>query len=217
MNAYIRIVLLLIIDLLSFKLAGFWLGIVATCIVVYRILSILGVLGSIVIYKNCFKDGISYTKDYIGPYYKQRNAFLEAVKLIETFKLKDFFVIAIYHDSPNTVEKSKLRSSIGLYRVNSMKNEDVPEDFEKFCEKNGYNKNELPKTESLYGHWNFSNFIAMIMGIIKFYKYLHQKGNYYKVDETKMKVCVEIYESDNSMSFYVPLEGEKFMIFKKDK
>jgi hypothetical protein len=109
MNAYIRIVLLLIIDLLSFKLAGFWLGIVATCIVVYRILSILGVLGSIVIYKNCFKDGISYTKDYIGPYYKQRNAFLEAVKLIETFKLKDFFVIAIYHDSPNTVEKKQIK------------------------------------------------------------------------------------------------------------
>ena len=224
MNGYIKIVLLLIINLLSFKIAGFWLGIVVTCIIIYRILTILGIFRSPILYRAVFKDGISYTKDYLGLYSKQKKEFIEAAKLIETYKLKNFVVIAFYYDNPDKVEDNKLRSSIGIYRKNSKDNETVPEDFEKFCETHGYNKNELPKEDCLYSNWDYFNTLSMIIGYIKFYKLLNNKlkddffKKQFRVDEKKIKVTIEVYESHNKyMSFYVPLNGDSFMIFKKDK
>ncbi len=41
----------------------------------------------------------------------------------------------------------------------------------------------------------------------------------FRVDESQIKAFIEAYEFEhNSMSFYVPLiNGDKFMLFKKDK
>ena len=64
----------------------------------------------------------------------------------------------------------------------------------------------------------------MIIGYIKFYKLLNNKlkddffKKQFRVNEKKIKVTIEVYEfHNNNMSFYVPLNGESFMIFKKDK
>ena len=225
MNGYVRILLLIIIDLLSFKLGGFWFGIAATGIVVFRILSIIGFTRSPVIYRGFFKDGICFTKDHLGSYSNLHEAFKEALKLIEQFKLKDYVVIGIYYDQPGEVEESKLRSSVGIYKKNMTKiAEKIPEDFEKYCESKGYIKNELPMADSLYSNWDYINVFSMMLGIYKFYNLLKQnlKDNFFKkqfrVDEKKIKVSIETYEANNIINFYVPfINGEKFMIFKKDK
>ena len=41
----------------------------------------------------------------------------------------------------------------------------------------------------------------------------------FKVDESQIKASIEVYKFDHSsMSFYIPLvNGDKFMLFKKDK
>lgn len=225
MNGYIRIALLFIINFICFKLVGFWFGIISSFIVIYRILTLIGITRTPIIYRGFFIDGISYTKDYLGPYSKHQEAFMEAGKLIETYKLKNFVVIALYYDSPSTIEESKLRSSIGIYKKNIAKSEEIPEDFEKYCEQNGYNKNELPRADAIYSNWDYFNFISMMIGIQKFYKLINNKlkdeyfKKQYKVDEKKLKAFIEVYEChNNSMSFYVPItKGDNFMVFKKDK
>ena len=222
MNPYTKISLLFITNFLAFKIGGLWIGLISLCIVVYKILNIIGYTRNPSIFKGSFQNGISFTKDYVGPYSQHKDAFLEATKLIETYKLKNFVVFAIYYDMPNTVEESKLKCSIGIYQKNFDK---VPEEFERYCEQNGYNKNELPNANSLYSSWEYINYSSMMIGINKFYKIMNynlKDANFkriFRVDESKIKVFIEVYEQPNSyMSFYIPLlNSEKFLIFKKDK
>ena len=225
MNIYVRILLLIIINLLCFKLAGFWIGMICSCIVVYKILSFFGITRTPSIFVGSFVEGISFTKDYFGSYTKHQKEFMEAGQLIEKFKLKDYSLIALYYDSPNSVEENKLRCSIGIYTKSKNSIEKITEEFEKYCEENGYNKNELPNARSLYSNWDYFNFASMIIGIQKFYKLIYKNlkdDNFkklFKVDESKIKAMIEVYErSNDSMSFYVPLiNGEKFMLFKNNK
>ena len=65
----------------------------------------------------------------------------------------------------------------------------------------------------------------MLIGIKKFYAELHDslKNKYfrknYKIESEEVKVCIELYESDSCLKFYVPLsQYESFLIhddFKK--
>jgi hypothetical protein len=223
MNPYIKICLLLLINYYSFTLAGIWFGILSLSLTIYKILSLLGLTKSPIINLSHFDDGITYTKDYLGAYSKQKEAFTEATKLIETFKLQDYVIIALYYDYPGSVEESQLRSSIGIYKKKGFENKES-EDFEKYCEQNGYNKNELPSCKALFSHWDFLNFAAMIIGIQKFYKLIEKNldnteyRKKYRIDKSKITAFLEVYETMNSMSFYVPIENEeKFMIYKKEK
>ena len=107
---YIKIILLLIANIFSFKLTGFWLGLLSTSIVIYKILSYFGITKSPLIYQGSFQGGVLFTKDYIGSYSKNQAAFCEAGQLIKKFKLKDFLIVSFYYDSPSSVEEKKLRS-----------------------------------------------------------------------------------------------------------
>ena len=223
MNPYIKICLLLLINYFCFTLAGVWFGILSLGITIYKILSLLGITKTPIINLGHFAEGITYTKDYLGSYSKQRDAFMEALKLIEIFKLQDFAIIALYYDTPGKVEESKQRCSIGLYKKKSFENKES-EEFEKYCQENGYNKNELPNCRALYSNWDYLNFAAMIVGSQKVYKMLESNlkndefKKKYSIDESKITVSLEVYENMNSMSFYIPIEnGDKFLIFKKDQ
>ena len=170
-------------------------------------------------------QGLSYTKDYFGSYTQHKLAFAEASKLIKTFNLKGFVLIAIYYDKPGTMDDNKLRSSIGIYKRSRWSSEKISEEFEKYCEQNGYNKTELPDTSSLCCIWDYFNYDTMMIGVQKFYKLLDLKirdDNFKKtfnIDENKTKISVEVYENiDSNISFYVPLVNtENFMVFKKNK
>ena len=62
-----------------------------------------------------FDEGITFTKDYYGSYSTHHEAFCEASKLIQNYNLQNYIAIALYYDSPGSVEEDKLRSSIGIY------------------------------------------------------------------------------------------------------
>ena len=225
MNPYIKLSLLVVVNLLCFKLAGLWFGLIATCIVIYKILSMLGILRNISFYRGPFYEGVIFTKDYLGPYTQQEEAYKDAFKLIELFKLEDFVLIAIFFDSPEKVEENKLRSSIGIYKKNIGFADKLPEEFERYCEKNGYNKAELPNSTSIYSSWEFFNNYSLKMGITKFYQHLKKNLNdanfkrTYNFNESKLKATVELYNKEfNKIEFFVPiLNGDKFLVFKKDK
>jgi len=225
MNVYAKILLLIFINLLCYAFTGFWIGLFASCILIYKILSYFGITRTPNIFIGHFEEGLSFTKDYYGSYKKHKKEFMEACQLIQKFKLKDFLVIALYYDSPDSVEEKKLRCSIGIYTKNINFVENIPKEFEKYCEENGYNKNELPSSRSLYCNWKYFNFLSMIIGVIKFYKLMEKNmkdDNFketFRVDESQIKASIEVYEMDHSsVSFYLPLaNGDKFMLFKKEK
>ena len=215
--------LYLIINLLAFKLGGFWLGLIALCIVIYKLLDMFGIIRNIIIYKGSFGDGIVFTKDYYGSYNNLQQAFNEAKKLISTYQLKDFLIIGIYYDKADSPDQNKLRSSIGIYKPNRGFPDKVPEEFERYCQNNEYNKNELPNTSSLYASWDYFNTFTLITGIKKFKSTLYSKikdpsfKRLFKVDESKVKIIVEVYK-EKEVNFYVPLLNvDKFMLFQKDK
>ena len=220
---YWKIPLYLIISLLAFKLGGFWIGLIALCIVIYKLLDMFGIIRNIIIYKGSFGDGIVFTKDYYGSYNNLQQAFNEAKKLISTYQLKDFSIIGIYYDKADSPDQNKLRSSIGIYKQNRGFPDKVPEEFERYCQNNEYNKNELPNTSSLYASWDYFNTFTLITGIKKFKSTLYSKlkdpsfKRLFKVDENKVKVIVEVYK-EKEVNFYVPLLNvDKFMLFQKDK
>ena len=98
----------------------------------------------------------------------------------------------------------------------------MTKNFLNYCEENGYNKSELPSTNSLCCNWKYFDFISMIIGIQKFYKALaitlkdEKFKEKFEFDESKIKTCIEVYENDcTSLSFFVPLNDDKFILFKK--
>ena len=220
---YWKIGLYLIINLLAFKLGGFWLGLIALCIVIYKLLDMFGIIRNIIFYRGSFGDGIVFTKDYYGSYNNLQQAFNEAKKLISTYQLKDFSIIGIYYDKADSPDQNKLRSSIGIYKQNRGFPDKVPEEFERYCQNNEYNKNELPNSNSIYASWDYFNTFTLINGIKKFKSVLYSKlkdpsfKRLFKVDENKVKVIVEVYK-EKEVNFYVPLLNvDKFMLFQKDK
>ena len=225
MNPFCSIILLLYTNYLVYHYSGIFLGLISSLIVIYKISYILGKTRTPTIFLGSFQQGLSYTKDYFGSYTQHKGAFLEAKKLIEKYKLKDFVLIAIYYDKPGSMDDNKLRSSIGIYKRSKWSPEKVPEEFEKYCEENGYNKTELPDASSLCCIWDYFNYSSMMIGIQKFYKLFEVKirdGNFkkmYNIDENKTKISIEVYESiDSYISFYVPLtNNENFMVFKKNR
>ena len=213
----------LIINLLAFKFGGFWLELISLCIFIYKLLDMFGIIRNIIFYRGSFGDGIVFTKDYYGSYNNLQQAFNEAKKLISTYQLKDFLIIGIYYDKADSPDQNKLRSSIGIYKQNRGFPDKVPEEFERYCEKNEYNKNELPNSNSIYASWDYFNTFTLINGIKKFKSVLYSKlkdpsfKRLFKVDESKVKVIVEVYK-EKEVNFYVPLLNvDKFMLFKKDK
>ena len=162
-------------------------------------------------------------EDYYGPYYNLQKAFDDAKKLISTYQLKDFLIIGIYYDKDDSPDQSKLRSSIGIYKPNRGFPDKVPEEFERYCKENEYNKNELPNSNSIYASWEYFNVFTLMNGIKKFKSSLYSKikdpsfKRLFKVDESKVKVIVEVYK-EKEVNFYVPLLNvDKFMLFQKDK
>ena len=220
---YWKIGLYLIINLLAYKLGGFWLGLIAFCIVIYKLLDMFGIVRNITFYRGSFGDGIVFTKDYYGPYNNLQKAFDDAKKLISTYQLKDFLIIGIYYDKTDSPDQSKLRSSIGIYKPNRGFPDKVPEEFERYCQENEYNKAELPNSNSIYASWEYFNVFTLMNGIKKFKSQLYSKlkdpsfKRLFKVDESKVKLIVEVYK-EKEVNFYVPLLNvDKFMLFKKDK
>ena len=182
-----------------------------------------GIIRNIIFYRGSFGDGIVFTKDYYGPYNNLQQAFNDAKKLISTYQLKDFLLIGIYYDKDDSPDQNKLRSSIGIYKPNRGFPDKVPEEFERYCEANEYNKNELPNSNSIYASWEYFNVFTLMNGIKKFKSLLYSKikdpafKRLFKVDESKVKVIVEVYK-EKEVNFYVPLLNvDKFMLFKKDK
>lgn len=224
MNTYLKLLILLGINALAFKIAGFWPGIICLAIVIYKVLSMFGITRNPSLFRGSFVEGITFTKDYFGPYSQNYKAFQDALTLIRNYQLKDFFVIAIYYDKPGSVEESKMRSSIGIYKKNKGFPDKVSDELERYCAENGYNYNELPSCTSLYSSWDYSNMFTMMLGIKKFYSLLEKKlkdtafKKSFRIKEEEIKVTIELYDSDTSMSFYVPLlNASKFLVFKKDK
>ena len=226
----LRIILLLSVSFLMFKFYGITGGILGLIISLVKILYSLGYMKSIKIFKRSFTKGIVFTKDYKGSYKNLQIAFNEVNTLKEKFHLdKSYKIICFFYDN-HKVEESKKRSSIGLYKKQSSNDDKIDLNLEDFCKdkNNGFKitvfENSVP---SLYSNWDFVNFFSMMIGIKKFYDELHDslKNKYfrrnYKIENEDIKVCVELFESDSNMTFYVPLNQiDNFLIhddFKQEK
>ena len=221
MNPFIRLVLLLAVDIYIFMNFGKLYGFLGLGVIIFRFLHIFGFTRSPQIYRGAFSEGVAYLKDYQGSY-KNPEAYKEAAYLINTYKLKGFLVIGIFYDKPGEVPEEKLRSSIGIYRRNQGFPDPVPKEFESYCQTNNYYSVDLPMNSCIYSTWEFSNSFTMVMGIMKFYALMKKNledamfRKMYKIKENP-KVCIELYESESKMEFYIPIANEdKFLVYKKE-
>ena len=221
MNPFIRLVLLLAVDIYIFMNFGKLYGFLGLGVIIFRFLHIFGFTRSPQIYRGAFSEGVAYLKDYQGSY-KNPEAYKEAAYLINTYKLKGFLVIGIFYDRPGEVPEEKLRSSIGIYRRNQGFPDPVPKEFESYCQTNNYYSVDLPMNSCIYSTWEFSNSFTMVMGIMKFYSLMKKNledamfRKMYKIKENP-KVCIELYESESKLEFYIPIANEdKFLVYKKD-
>ena len=221
MNPFIRLVLLLAVDIYIFMNFGKLYGFLGLGVIIFRFLHIFGFTRSPQIYRGAFSEGVAYLKDYQGSY-KNPEAYKEAAYLINTYKLKGFLVIGIFYDKPGEVPEEKLRSSIGIYRRNQGFPDPVPKEFESYCQTNNYYSVDLPMNSCIYSTWEFSNSFTMVMGIMKFYALMKKNledamfRKMYKIKENP-KVCIELYESESKLEFYIPIANEdKFLVYKKD-
>ena len=221
MNPFIRLVLLLAVDIYIFMNFGKLYGFLGLGVIIFRFLHIFGFTRSPQIYRGAFSEGVAYLKDYQGSY-KNPEAYKEAAYLINTYKLKGFLVIGIFYDRPGEVPEEKLRSSIGIYRRNQGFPDPVPKEFESYCQTNNYYSADLPMNSCIYSTWEFSNSFTMVMGIMKFYALMKKNledamfRKMYKIKENP-KVCIELYESESKLEFYIPIANEeKFLVYKKD-
>ena len=221
MDPFIRLVLLLAVDIYIFIHFGKLYGLLGLGGIIFRFLHIFGFTRSPQIYKGTFNEGVAYLKDYQGSY-KNPEAYKEALNLINTYKLKDFKGIGIFYDKPGEVPEEKLRSSIGIYRKNQDSPEPVPKEFESYCQTNNYYSAELPKNSCIYSTWDYSNVFIMIIGIMKFYALITKNledalfRKMHKIKENP-KLCIELYESESKMEFYIPIANEdKFFFYKKE-
>ena len=221
MNPFIRLVLLLAVDIYIFMNFGKLYGFLGLGVIIFRFLHIFGFTRSPQIYRGAFSEGVAYLKDYQGSY-KNPEAYKEAAYLINTYKLKGFLVIGIFYDRPGEVPEEKLRSSIGIYRRNQGFPDPVPKEFESYCQTNNYYSVDLPMNSCIYSTWEFSNSFTMVMGIMKFYALMKKNledamfRKMYKIKENP-KVCIELYESESKMEFYIPIANEdKFLVYKKE-
>ena len=221
MNPFIRLVLLLAVDIYIFMNFGKLYGFLGLGVIIFRFLHIFGFTRSPQIYRGAFSEGVAYLKDYQGSY-KNPEAYKEAAYLINTYKLKGFLVIGIFYDRPGEVPEEKLRSSIGIYRRNQGFPDPVPKEFESYCQTNNYYSADLPMNSCIYSTWEFSNSFTMVMGIMKFYALMKKNledamfRKMYKIKENP-KVCIELYESESKMEFYIPIANEdKFLVYKKE-
>ena len=221
MNPFIRLVLLLAVDIYIFMNFGKLYGFLGLGVIIFRFLHIFGFTRSPQIYHGAFSEGVAYLKDYQGSY-KNPEAYKEAAYLINTYKLKGFLVIGIFYDRPGEVPEEKLRSSIGIYRRNQGFPDPVPKEFESYCQTNNYYSADLPMNSCIYSTWEFSNSFTMVMGIMKFYALMKKNledamfRKMYKIKENP-KVCIELYESESKLEFYIPIANEeKFLVYKKE-
>ena len=221
MNPFIRLVLLLAVDIYIFMNFGKLYGFLGLGVIIFRFLHIFGFTRSPQIYRGAFSEGVAYLKDYQGSY-KNPEVYKEAAYLINTYKLKGFLVIGIFYDRPGEVPEEKLRSSIGIYRRNQGFPDPVPKEFESYCQTNNYYSVDLPMNSCIYSTWEFSNSFTMVMGIMKFYALMKKNledamfRKMYKIKENP-KVCIELYESESKLEFYIPIANEdKFLVYKKD-
>ena len=221
MNPFIRLVLLLAVDIYIFMNFGKLYGFLGLGVIIFRFLHIFGFTRSPQIYRGAFSEGVAYLKDYQGSY-KNPEAYKEAAYLINTYKLKGFLVIGIFYDKPGEVPEEKLRSSIGIYRRNQGFPDPVPKEFESYCQTNNYYSADLPMKSCIFSTWEFSNSFTMVMGIMKFYALMKKNledamfRKMYKIKENP-KVCIELYESESKLEFYIPIANEdKFLVYKKE-
>ena len=222
-----RVILLLCISFAMYKFYGLPAGLLGLAISLGKILYSLGYMKSVKIFKSSISKGTIFTKDYTGSYKNIHIAYKEAVTLIHKFRLgNDYKVIGLFYDSENTPDDKK-RACVGLYKKLVSPDDKVDLNLEDFCKdsKNGFKISNFESTPVLYANWDYVNTFSMLIGIKKFYAELHDslKNKYfrknYKIESEEVKVCIELYESDTSLKFYVPLsQQESFLIhddFKK--
>ena len=221
MNPFIKFAILFIVDIYIFWNFGKLFGFLGLGVILYRLLNTLGLIRSPQTYRGAFSEGIVYLKDYQGSY-RNPEPYKEVSNLIKNFKLKDFQIIGIFYDKPGDVPEEKLRSSIGIYRRNQGFPDPVPKEFESYCQTNNYYSADLPMNSCIYSTWEFSNSFTMVMGIMKFYALMKKNledamfRKMYKIKENP-KVCIELYESESKLEFYIPIANEeKFLVYKKD-
>ena len=218
----LKYAILLVVDLVIFKYIGFIPGLIGLAIIAYRVSDAIGFTRSIKFYRGAFVEGTVYTKDYTGSYKNIGSKFEEVQKILERFKLeKAYSLISIYYDCPgkSDVPEDKHRACIGIYKKKTSDFIHSNEEFEKYVLENGYKKNTIPSSSSLFSDWYFVNSFSLMYGIKKFYNELGtsftdpQFKKDYKLKGDNIKVSVELYETKDTVKFYIPtVNEEKFMI-----
>ena len=216
----IKFAILFLVDFVIYKYVGLIPALIGLAIIIYRISNAIGFTRSIQIYKGNLSEGIVYTKDYTGSYKKVGEMFKESREILKRFKMeKTYAIIGIYYDYQDKVPEGKQRASIGIYKKKSTDFIKPNEELEKYVLENGYKKNAIPSTPSLYSDWYFMNMLSLIVGIDKFYKELNLNlenetfRKQYKVKSKEYKCSLELYDSPDVVKFYVPTTNEdKFMI-----
>ena len=226
-----RIIILLVINLISYYLGGLHIAAFSLLITIYRVLSIYGITITPQLFQNNFRAGICYIKDYTGGYKSHSDVWAYMCKLMEEKNLNDFSLIALYYDEPQKdKEKEKeQRCSIGFYLKNDGDEKyQVPEEIEKYLiVEEKFRKHNLVRAKSIYCCWSYFNTFTMMLGINKFYSLIKNKLNNrkfmeaYNIKKEQVNIAIEVYENffgNQNIHFYIPLQNnEQFFLYCKEK
>lgn len=218
--------LLFVVSLISFKFLSLYLSLIILSLSIFLILRSTGIFTSIQIYTSHINSGIIYVKDYQGSYKQIGKEIYILLCMLKKFNLENTYsIFCIDYDNPLDVktDKSKCKASVGIYKEKT-ENFETDKEIENYAKENEMVSKMIPKTRSLRGDWKYGNFLAMIVGIKKFYLKIHEKLSDPKYCEEvnarkeEIKIAVEIYRPSGKINFNIPFENqEEFMLYKKGK
>ena len=221
-----RIILLLIMDILCFKLGGYWIGIISCFISFYRLLYIYGITKKAQIFQFHFRPGFCYIKDAINIDTNFDKLFNDIRKMINERNLNDFSIIVFYYDKFGEIKETEQNFSIGIYKKDNGDYK-ISDDINEFLVKEGFRKHELFGAKALYCNWDYHNNFTLKIGIRKFYNLIKGKIksqnflNAFNIIEKQIKVAIEVYDEffgNQKLEFFIPFENvDKFILDQKNK
>ena len=222
-----RIFLLFLIEYICYYFGNSFIIVFSSIIIIYILLSILGIVGTPIIFQKYLSHGICYLKEYTSSDSSYSYIFGKMNDLISKNKAKflNYSLIAIYKNESGTFEEKKLKY-IGFYRtINYKMDEDIKIYEDEFLKKMEFEMYTIPEIRCLFSSWSYDNILSKTLGIKKFYNLIKKKlsdDNFktaFKVNLNEIKGSFELYDEllyNSNIDFYIPLT-KAFQLYKNDK
>ncbi len=182
------------------SLNKFFIVIGAICALLFvLILGFIGYMGGfreMVVKEQDFGPFYLFYHSHTGPYSEVSQLHKKVTKIIAKEKLKSEASFGIYYDDPSKVEKSKLRSEVGVILTKV-----TAEKYTSTLIKNGLRFKLLAKRPYIFTSFPFHNVLSIFFGLSKAYpalgKYSKEKQYpEYKYNNKPKGFALEIYNEN---------------------